>query len=513
MPLGMKLKFNQSISKQIGFFTGLTLLLVLGVFSILIWFYTGNELPFYSLYILFAFLTFVTLLIPFVVWYVVHTFLHAPLEDLISGLKRAETGDFLYRVKADSQNEIGRLGRTFNHMMARMTDMMATQLDTERELDTTQRELSLKTEVARQSEVIRQTNQELQSRIKYLSLLYDIGNSINSIIEPDQLYQSLVRIVSDELGFEEFAILILDANSEALEVRACHGFPDDSIKTVKFRLGEGISGIVAQTGKRQLIRDTAKDPRYLHYKGQHQTDGSFLCLPLKVKGQVLGIFNLFRPKRNGFSAHEIRLLSAIANQAAVAIENAMLFNNARQLSVTDELTGVANRRHFKNMLELEKKRTQRFGKPMSILMADIDHFKKYNDSYGHLQGDVVLKRVAAILQNNIREVDLIARFGGEEFIVLLTNINGEKALEVAEKLREKVFLENFPGEEVLPNGKLTISVGCACAPDDTEDMDELENLADIALYEAKRTGKNRVVRYQNPNREQKPTPAPQVNLQ
>jgi len=500
----MLFSIRTRISRQIGVLICAILGLLMALFLFLIWQLAGPQLNIYALYTLVIYTLIATVVLLLGVGFLVAKFIRKPLGDLTKGLQQAEAGDFLFRVHVSTKNEIGQLAGNFNNMMSRFTDLMATQMDTERELDQTQRELKLKSELARQTEVIRETNEELQERIKYLSLLYDIGNSINSIIEPDQLYSSLVRIIGDELGYDEFAILILNSKTERLEVRAAHGFPDEKkIKKIQFRFGEGISGIVAQTGKRQLIRDTAKDPRYLHYKGSHKKDGSFLCIPLKVKGNVLGTFNLFRPKRNAFSAREIRLLNAIANQAAIAIENAQLFNNTRQLSVTDELTRLANRRHFKNMLELEKKRSTRFGKAMSILMVDVDNFKKYNDTYGHLEGDNILKKIARILQENVREVDLVARFGGEEFIIMLTNIDSNKGKQVSEKLREIVEKTPIKGEEILPGKKFTVSIGFACCPEDTKDIDELENLADIALYEAKRKGKNRVVRYIPKLREKK----------
>ena len=471
-------------------------------FLVLIWMMVGHNLNIYALYYLVGYTTVSALALLVSVRFIVRHFVRYPLMELTSGLKKAEKGDFLNRVNIQTSNEIGQLAENFNRLMARFTDLMAAHLDTERELDETQAELALENKLAKQAKLIRNTNAELQDRIKYLSLLYEISTSINSIIEPDQLYRSLVRIISEQLGYEEFAILILDPKDERLHVRASHGFDKNAyIEDVTFGLGEGISGIVAQTGKKQLIRDTAKDKRYLHYKGHHAADGSFLCVPLKVKGSVLGVFNLFRPIRNGFSSQEIRLITAIANQAAIAIENAQLFNSARQLAVTDELTGVANRRHFKNMLDLEKKRSLRFGKAMTLLMIDVDNFKKFNDTQGHLEGDEVLKRIAQLMNQNIREVDLIARFGGEEFIALLTNTNSDEAYRVGEKLREIIAKEKFKGEEILPEKKITISIGVACCPDDTEDMNELENLADLALYEAKRQGKNKVVKYKSILRE------------
>src|SRR5581483_12339727 len=159
------------------------------------------------------------------------------------------------------------------------------------------------------------------------------------------------------------------------------------------------------------------EPDYLPYIGRPLA-GSFLAVPLKFKGRVVGVLNFNRPTVGAFHGDEIKLLAAIANQAAMAIMNARLYQETVELSLTDPLTGIANRRHLFQRLEMELTRAQRFGNQLSLLMIDIDHFKLYNDRNGHPAGDEVLKGVAKILKETDRNQDTPTRYGGEEFVVL-----------------------------------------------------------------------------------------------
>ena len=222
-------------------------------------------------------------------------------------------------------------------------------------------------------------------------------------------------------------------------------------------------------------------------------EGSFLSLPVISHNRLLGVMNFSRPGTDSFTGMEIQLLNSLASQVGVAIENARLFAKTKELSVTDELTHVYNRRHFQTMLQMEQKRAKRFNRNMSLLMVDVDRFKKYNDSHGHLEGDRVLEEIAKILSENVREVDTVARYGGEEFSIILTHTSSEEAAQVGEKLRRLVEEHPFKYEKNTRHGQVTISVGVANFPDDAETMEELINNADMALYQAKGAGRNRVV--------------------
>ncbi len=165
----------------------------------------------------------------------------------------------------------------------------------------------------------------------------------------------------------------------------------------------------------------------------------------------------------------------------------------RKLAVTDGLTGLFNYRAFRRQLHLEISRSKRFDLPVSLLMMDIDHFKNYNDRFGHPNGDRVLKRFARILRGNVREVDCLARYGGEEFALILPGTDKKSAKTAAEKLRRLVERSPFPYAEKLPSGRVTMSVGVTSFPGDTQDEEELISFSDKALYRAKKGGRNRTV--------------------
>ncbi|MHB8418504.1 MAG: GGDEF domain-containing protein [Myxococcales bacterium] len=424
------------------------------------------------------------------------TLLGRSLGKLMAAMERAERGDFLVRATIEGDDEVAELGRRFNAMLAKITDLRATQIDTERDVEHMQNELRLKAQVEAQKLQIEEANRRLEARVRDLSLLFDLTRSINSTLEPAELLKRVTEMVGVTLGVEEFAVALLDDAAGELEVAETFGFPPGAkVKGVRFGVGEGISGLAAQTGEIQLVPDTSKEPRYRHYGGQQAGDGSFLSVPLKYKGKVVGVLNFSRKGVDAFRPEEVELLQSVANQAALAIMNARLFQETVELSLTDPLTGTANRRHLFDRLELEVTRAQRFGNDLSLVMIDIDHFKLYNDRNGHPAGDEVLKGVAAALERTVRKVDTVARYGGEEFSVILPQIRREEALAVAEKLRRSVEAADFPNAAVLPGGRVTISVGLAHFPSDAQDQTQLLARADAALYAAKNGGRNRVYAY------------------
>ncbi len=164
----------------------------------------------------------------------------------------------------------------------------------------------------------------------------------------------------------------------------------------------------------------------------------------------------------------------------------------QELSITDGLTGAYNHRYFYGKLSEELSRAQRYGRPLSVIMTDIDHFKRYNDAHGHMEGDNVLKGVASCIRENVRGQDMVARYGGEEFSVILPETGKKEAAATAERIRQCMLAQPFPNEDTQPGGSLTISLGVSSFPDDAEDPKDLMKKADDALYRAKENGKNRV---------------------
>ncbi len=425
---------------------------------------------------------------------VLQTSLNRQLESLMRAMERAESGDFIVRADTAGRGQVAQLARRFNAMLARITDMNVSQIESQREMELIQNELQLKAQLESQKQQIEATNQSLEVRLRELTLLFDITRSINSTLELGELIKLITEMVGITLGFQEFAVLLLDETNNELVVAASYGFPEDAdVEGMRFLVGEGITGKAAATGELILVPDVAREPNYLHYRGRHHGKGSFLAVPLKYKERVLGVLNFNMPKTDAFRREEVRLLTSVANQAAMAIMNARLYQQTVELSLTDPLTGTSNRRHLFSRLEMEITRAQRFGTELSLVMIDIDHFKLYNDRNGHPAGDEVLKAVAASLLRNVRKIDTVARYGGEEFAVVLPQIRRDEALKVGDKLRRAIRGADFPKADGQPGGRITVSVGIAHYPSDTQDLGQLVALADDSLYAAKNAGRDRLV--------------------
>ncbi|HEY4707529.1 MAG TPA: GGDEF domain-containing protein, partial [Thermodesulfobacteriota bacterium] len=186
-------------------------------------------------------------------------------------------------------------------------------------------------------------------------------------------------------------------------------------------------------------------------------------------------------------------LGTLSSSFNVMVESIRRRDEAlKALAITDGLTGLYNYRYFRTELEKEVKSSHRFARPLSLIMADVDHFKHYNDRNGHAQGDMALKKVAQVLSKTVREVDLCARYGGEEFVVILPETTLEVALNVAERIRRKLEEEEFAYEELQPGGKLTLSLGVAALTADASEAQGLVEAADRSLYKAKENGRNQV---------------------
>ncbi|MCK6529454.1 diguanylate cyclase [Myxococcota bacterium] len=183
-------------------------------------------------------------------------------------------------------------------------------------------------------------------------------------------------------------------------------------------------------------------------------------------------------------------LERIVHERTLELQDAN--SRLHKLAVTDGLTGLYNHRYFQEKWREEVRRARRYGEPLSLLMIDVDQFKNYNDTVGHPQGDVLLRDLASLLEQSVREVDVVARYGGEEFAIVLPKTPGPAARSLGERIRRSVEESEFPRREVQPGGRVTVSVGMACYPEDGETAEEILERADSAAYRAKRAGRNRV---------------------
>jgi diguanylate cyclase (GGDEF)-like protein len=263
------------------------------------------------------------------------------------------------------------------------------------------------------------------------------------------------------------------------------GVPED----LRVALGVGISGRVAQTGE-AVLGQAGDGPGQLRPGPDEPDRGSVIAVPLMGSGTVVGVLDLYdRRHADGFDERDLATIRTFASQATVAVDNVLLHEEAQRLSVTDGLTGLWNYRYFTMTVAKEIERSSRFGRPLALLMLDLDHFKKVNDTLGHQRGDAVLVELAARVRAEVRDVDTVARYGGEEVVVVLPETDAAGAAQAAERICDAVRRDAF-GEPGQVPVEVTVSVGAAVFPAHGGDAADLLRCADEALYEAKRTGRD-----------------------
>lgn len=240
------------------------------------------------------------------------------------------------------------------------------------------------------------------------------------------------------------------------------------------------------------VSDIHQDERVVRPACVREGFRGFCAVPLRTEEQILGVMTLHGHQACQDVGPKLDLLAAIGNQIAMALLNVQLYAETQRMARTDPLTGLVNRRVFEERLDEEVHRAQRYAHPLSVVMADLDHFKRYNDTHGHQAGDVALQQLGEILQANVRETDLVARYGGEEFVILLPETSKAGALALAEKIRAAVEMHPFPYENSHPSRRLTLCLGVAAYREGVEDSKALLRRADEALYQAKAGGRNRV---------------------
>jgi diguanylate cyclase (GGDEF)-like protein len=307
-------------------------------------------------------------------------------------------------------------------------------------------------------------------------------------VEPNAFLERFL-ILSRELVKADRAVFWL-MNAETGELSPTVAQPNRGPFARKVALyGDGLIGHAATRTRPRLVPDAACDP----HRGQRETaSGAWLLYPIVVHDQVLGVAQWARQSGHPFTLEDIARLDTLVPQATIALENIRIRARMHHLAATDGLTGLWNQRKMTELLRDELRRAQRYQRVLSILMLDVDSFKAFNDTYGHPQGDHLLRSIATILSSNIRAVDHVGRYGGEEFLILLPETTKDDACRLAERIRGAVEERSrltVDGETV----HRTISVGVASYPEDALNPTELVERADEALYRAKRSGKNRVI--------------------
>lgn len=337
------------------------------------------------------------------------------------------------------------------------------------------------------------TTMALSARLARYAALRAVTESFTS--QTADLETLLKTIVQQTLSVADPAdvalIYLMEAPQHGLALRAVQ-WRREAPRSVKRKTGDLFDEWVLRQGQPLLVRDVRHDFRFPAEAAPREDRliGSLIAAPLISAQRVLGVLRAESATPQAFSGDALRLLSIVADLAAMAVENTRLYLRTAELAITDDLTGLAVPRYFDERVDEELARARRRNSPVSILLIDLDHFKTYNDTYGHSAGDKLLRTIAQLLRQSLGPGDLIARHGGEEFVVLLSGMTRGVAREQAEAIRRTIAAH----EIVLRQGKarVTVSVGVATFPDDGVHREPLFQIADQRLYRAKNLGRNQV---------------------
>lgn len=335
---------------------------------------------------------------------------------------------------------------------------------------------------------------ELNKTLQNLSILYNISQAVNFIDDLKRLISVILDKAIETVNAEKGSLMLYDSSDNTLQVKVVYGLKDKKheddinngiVECQKLKPDSGIAGKVFTEKKSIITNLGGQDPRFNQIASDNNIS-SLICVPLIAKGECIGIINITN-KKNGklFNKKDLEFVEALANQAAIAVDNAQLY----ELATKDGLTKLYIHRHFYYLLESEIKRVQRYHHVLSLLIMDIDNFKRVNDTYGHLVGDMVLKEIAAAISKTIRHVDIPARYGGEEFTVILPETPASNAVIIAERIRKKISEIEVKVDEntvIRP----TVSLGISEFPNAADGIKELIDYADKALYISKENGKN-----------------------
>ncbi len=379
----------------------------------------------------------------------------APIGRLVKGATDISNGNFDYEMKSSSSDEIGNLTNIFDEMRINLKN----------------------------------TRADLDCKITQLSTLYDVGKAVTSELDFIKLQNMILDIVAKVLKAEKGSLMLVDEAEKTMTIGVAIGLSDDVPRDSHMEIGDSVAGWAIKNRKFLYVKNVEEDEEFKKIKKENIKAGTLMCAPLVSKDKIMGVLNVSKSIPGSFNDTDFELFVNLANQVAIAIDNARLYRYA----VTDEMTKLYNHRYFQQRLDEELLRADRYEDHISLIILDVDHFKHFNDTYGHPEGDRVLKTVAKLIQKSIREIDIAARYGGEEFVVICPEKSGTGALVPAERIRKAI-----EGYDFRINGvhvPITVSLGAACYPENATTKAELIKKSDTALYYSKENGRNRSTLY------------------
>ena len=350
-------------------------------------------------------------------------------------------------------------------------------------------------------EVIRLADQ-LENKNRSIAQFYDFLRSVASTLDSQKVYSTVLAKFSEIMKSERSSIMILNEQSNELALEAAIGPELEKVGPVRVKLGEGIAGVVLASGTAMVVRNIDNDRRVSGPRpGKYKTK-SFISFPITLGRRKVGVINLAdRTDGCAYTSDDLSLLELMAPHLALIIDRTEWHKKAeayQQMSLTDPLTELPNRRYLEERLFEEVERSKRHQTALSFMIIDVDHFKNYNDIYGHTNADLVLVKTAQTLRRNVRAIDMSARFAGDEFCIVLPETEVDDAGCIAERLRRVVSQTEYPSEQGELMGKVSISIGVSSFSPTRQSPLAIIETADRALYQAKMHGRNCVAVYEDP---------------
>ncbi len=378
-----------------------------------------------------------------------------PLEELGAAAARVAGGDLGTTIEVHSRDEVGRLAASFNVMTEELRGYVG---------------------------ALQSSRDELQAGVSR------IGDTLSGTHDLDRILTVVLETAMASTRAGAGAVWLLRGDRTELELAVGEGLEDRNVPSgLRVLLGDGIAGRVARSG--EALRGPVGPAELVGVAGEPAA-ASVLAVPLKSSTTVIGVLTVYdRADGEVFDEADLATLRTFTSQATIAVDNVLLHEEARRMSITDGLTGLWNYRYFSLTIGKEIERAARFGRPLALLILDLDRFKLVNDVYGHQRGDAVLVELSERLRGMVRDVDTLARYGGEEFVVILPETDEGGAAQAAERIgtaiRRRPFAE--PDEQPL---EVTVSIGAAVFPLHGTSASALLRRADEALYAAKRAGRD-----------------------
>lgn len=332
----------------------------------------------------------------------------------------------------------------------------------------------------------------LDQQIKGLKGILNVAQVVVSSLDLDEVLDNILHSAMAIMEIPAGSIALYDAADSQLQLRAHAGLSEEFVKHDRWQVeAGGLTREILDRGELFVVSDTEQADFFNNPLAINEGIRSLIAAPLKIHKRTIGVLYLddFQPRE--FAEAKLELLSILTSFASMSIDHAHLHERTLQLACTDGLTGLYNHRHFKKMFSDEVARALRYEKPLSIILLDVDDFKKFNDTYGHPNGDIVLQEMATLLRELLRDCDYVFRYGGEEFVALLPETPLAEATKVAERIR--IFVETESPRfltQITKTHGVTVSIGVAGLPSDGQSAETLLKQVDDLMYKAKHQGKN-----------------------